>query len=95
MNRKTTGIVSYFTVVGWLIAFCFGDRENAGFHLNQSLVLHLCLMAVSVISRLPFVGGFHGILHLLFFAFWIVGLVHACNDRDAEVPLIGGIHILR
>ena len=39
MDKKTTGIVSYITLIGWLIAFCDGDNEGAKFHLKQSLVL--------------------------------------------------------
>ena len=39
MDRKTTGIIAYLTLVGWLIAFCAGDREGAKFHLNQALVI--------------------------------------------------------
>ena len=96
MNKKTTGIISYLTVVGWLAAFCLGDRENARFHLNQSLVLILCGMAVSVIAHFPFVGGFVlWAMRMVLFIFWLMGFVHACEDRECEVPLIGGIRIIR
>ena len=27
MDKKTTGIGSYITLIGWLIAFCAGDKE--------------------------------------------------------------------
>ena len=27
MDKKTTGIVSYITLIGWLIAFCAGDSQ--------------------------------------------------------------------
>lgn len=43
MDKKTTGIVSYITLIGWLIAFCAGDKEGAKFHLNQSLVFIPCI----------------------------------------------------
>ena len=46
MDKKTTGIVSYITLIGWLIAFCAGDKEGAKFHLNQSLVLYLSLIHI-------------------------------------------------
>lgn len=35
MDKKTTGIVSYITLIGWLIAFCAGDKEGAKFHLTS------------------------------------------------------------
>ena len=41
MNKKVTGIVSYITIIGWIIAFLAGDKEGAKFHLNQSLVINL------------------------------------------------------
>ena len=54
MDKKTTGIVSYITLIGWLIAFCAGDKEGAKFHLNQSLVLYLASLINSIIiSRIP------------------------------------------
>ena len=37
MDKKTTGIVSYITLIGWLIAFCAGDKEGA----NQIFLLLL------------------------------------------------------
>ena len=58
MDKKTTGIVSYITLIGWLIAFCAGDKEGAKFHLNQSLVLYLASLINSIIiSRIPICDG--------------------------------------
>lgn len=37
MNKKTTGIIAYITWIGWIVAFCAGDKEGAKFHLNQAL----------------------------------------------------------
>lgn len=39
MNKKTTGIIAYITWIGWIVAFCAGDKEGAKFHLNQALVI--------------------------------------------------------
>ena len=79
MDKKTTGIVSYITLIGWLIAFCAGDKEGAKFHLNQSLVLYLASLINSIIiSRIPICGwAVSGILSIVFFIFWIMGLVYA------------------
>ena len=27
MNKKTTGIIAYITWIGWIVAFCAGDKE--------------------------------------------------------------------
>ena len=94
MDKKTTGIVSYITLIGWLIAFCAGDKEGAKFHLNQSLVLYLASLINSIIiSRIPICGwAVSGILSIVFFIFWIMGLVYApkagflflCTDLPAK-----------
>ncbi len=39
MNKKVTSIVSYCTIIGWVIAYFAGDKDNAKFHLNQGLTL--------------------------------------------------------
>ena len=89
MDKKTTGIVSYITLIGWLIAFCAGDKEGAKFHLNQSLINSI------IISRIPICGwAVSGILSIVFFIFWIMGLVYACKDEEKELPLLGSIKIL-
>lgn len=96
MDKKATGIVSYITLVGWLIAFLAGDREGAKFHLNQSLVLIIAGLVVSVISFIPVIGGIAAsILNIVVFIFWLLGFIYACQGKDQEVPLLGSIHILK
>lgn len=96
MNKKATGIVSYITLIGWLIAFFAGDREGAKFHLNQALVLILSNIVVSIVAFIPFVGGILStILSIVLFIFWIMGLVAACEEKEKPLPLIGSIQILK
>lgn len=52
MNKKTTDIVAYLTWVGLLVAFVAGDRREARFHLNQSLVIWLAGTLAGVAERL-------------------------------------------
>lgn len=95
MDKKTTGIISYITFIGWLIAYCAGDKEGAKFHLNQSLVLLLANIIASVCSYIPVIGGIISpILNVVIFIFWVMGLVYACEGKDQEVPLFGSIKIL-
>ena len=51
MNKKTTGIIAYITWIGWIVAFCAGDKEGAKFHLNQALVILIgrSLQALSIL----------------------------------------------
>ena len=95
MDKKVTGIVAYITIVGWIIAFLAGDKEGAKFHLNQSLVLCLAQLALSVLGKIPVVGLVTGILSLVIFVFQIMGIVYACQGQNKEVPLLGAIKILK
>ena len=57
MDKKTTSIIGYLTIIGWLIAFLAGDKEGAKFHLNQSLVIILfSLVASMVLPMIPILG---------------------------------------
>ncbi|MBQ8752682.1 MAG: hypothetical protein IJZ13_06225 [Clostridia bacterium] len=103
MDKKITGIVSYITIVGWLIAYLAGDKEGAKFHLNQSLVLAITGVAASVLGSilggLPFFGGIIGIVFsvvgVAVFALSIVGIIYAAQGQDKELPVIGSIKILK
>lgn len=88
MDKKTTGIVAYLTWIGWLIALLAGDKEGAKFHLNQALVLWL----FSLLSAIPCIGWIWGIFIIVC---WFIGFIGAINEEEKEVPLIGGIKILK
>ncbi|MDE7208224.1 MAG: DUF4870 domain-containing protein [Lachnospiraceae bacterium] len=103
MDAKVTGIVSYISWIGWLIAFLAGDKEGAKFHLNQSLVLMICLTVVAIISGvagfIPVVGLVvtlvAGLCSLVLFIFWIMGLIAACKEEEKALPIIGNIQLLK
>ncbi len=88
MDKKTTSIVAYITLIGLIIALCAGDREGAKFHLNQALVIWL----FGLLGVVPFIGWIWGIF---IFVCWIIGLIHAINDEEKPVPLIGNVQILK
>ena len=94
MNKKTTGIIAYITWIGWIVAFCAGDKEGAKFHLNQALVILIGQIVAAVINYIPYVGGIVGtILSIFLFVCWLMGLIYACQEQEKEVPLIGQIKI--
>lgn len=88
MDKKTTSIVAYITLIGLIIALCAGDKEGAKFHINQALVIWL----FSLLAIIPCIGWIWGIFMLVC---WILGLIAAINQEEKPVPLIGGIKILK
>lgn len=97
MDKKTTGIVAYITLIGLLVAFLAGDKEGAKFHLNQSLVIWLTnLLGGIILGFIPLVGG---LLSAALYVFCIVcvvlGIIAANNGEEKEVPLLGKIKILK
>lgn len=88
MDKKTTSIVAYITWIGLIIAFCAGDREGAKFHLNQALVIWL----FSFLGFIPCVGW---IWEIFILVCWVLGLIAAINQEEKQVPLIGGIRIVK
>lgn len=88
MDAKVTSVVAYLTWIGLLIAILAGDKEGAKFHINQALVIFL----FALLSLIPCVGWIWGIFVLIC---WIMGLIAAINQEEKQVPLIGGIKLLK
>lgn len=101
MSKKVTDIVSYIGIIGWIIAYLAGDRAEAKFHLNQSLVLNLATLINSYVLSgflmfIPIVGPIVSwVISIVLLVFWVMGLVYACKDQEKKIPLIGEIVILK
>lgn len=100
MDKKTTSWVSYITIIGWIVAYCAGDKEGAKYYLNQSLVIWLGFIAVSLCSIIlvfiPILGWlaiFTANIYLV--VMLVMGLINAINQEEKELPLIGKIVILK
>ena len=86
MNKKVTSILSYCTIIGWLVAYLAGDKENAKFHLNQGLTLGIVGLAVELgfgiigagLDAIAKLVGFFSILgSIVGIIAWIVGILVA------------------
>lgn len=100
MDKKTTSWVAYLTFIGWIVAYCAGDKEGTKFHLNQALVIwlgYLCVLVASIILAFIPVLGWLAIwaANIYLFVMWIMGLINAINQEEKELPLIGKIKILK
>lgn len=94
MDKKTTGIIAYLTIIGWLIAFLAGDKEGAKFHLNQGLVISIGYIISGIIAWMPFIYWVSYILNIFLLVCVIIGIVGAAQDQEKEAPLVGGIRLL-
>lgn len=98
MNNKTLSIVSYISIVGWLIAYFMG-KEKADdllkYHLRQSLGLAivgiLFSVALNVVAMMVPALGILGMLSLIIFILWVIGIINAANAAKKPLPLIGNI----
>ncbi len=102
---KTVAILSYCTLIGFIIALVMnGDQKNkselGAFHIRQSLGIFatsFTMMFVSVIfAFIPFIGWIISILIYLsyigLFVFWILGLIAAINSERKAVPILGNLY---
>ena len=87
-QSKTVAIVSYITLIGWIIALILNQSkktELGSFHIRQTLLIYI---AWFIFWWIPVIGW---LLILVLFVFWIMGLVYAIQGQQKEVPLIGGL----
>jgi len=97
---KTAGIVSYFTIIGWLVAYFAMHKDKktdiGSYQLRQTLLLHLTSIALSIIVNiLVFSMAITAILYLSYLInivlliFWIIGFIGALNGQKKPIPILG------
>lgn len=106
-ENKVFGILSYIGILVLIPIFAAKDSQYARFHANQGLVLCIAEIAVGIVCKLisfilSFVpGGFilAGLLDLAVavfsLVFMIIGIVNACSGEAKQLPIIGGVTILK
>src|ERR1700712_1611957 len=103
-NGKTASIISYFSIIGWLIAYFAIYKDNktalASYQLKQTLLFHIISMVIGwgfgfVVGLVLFTTGFFFLTYLLdlvylgMFILWVIGLIGAINGEEKPIPLIG------
>lgn len=94
---RTTAIVSYLTILGFLVAILINSNKPTqlgAFHLRQTLGLFLLTAVLGiggfVFFIIPVLGWLaYAALWVLFFVSWVLGLLAAIGGRMTPVPLIG------
>ncbi len=100
MDKKTLSIVSYITIIGWVIAFIIynGKPDKSSlekFHLEQSLGLGILGMACGIISNFmpSSIVMIFSLASIAIFVLWIIGIINASKEEEKPVPLVGSMFI--
>jgi uncharacterized membrane protein len=92
-NGKVVAVVSYLTIIGWVIAYFMNSSnktELGSFHIRQSFGLVVVQLILSIVaSFLPSLYSVFGIAGLVVFVFQIIGFIGAIQESTNPVPLIG------
>ena len=96
-DDKTTAIVSYLTIIGFIAAVVLhGSKKTAlgTFHLRQSLGLMAASVAMifvgMMLAFIPFLGWMADFaLWLGLMVFWFMGLLSAIKGETKPLPIVG------
>jgi uncharacterized membrane protein len=93
-NPRTAAVICYFTFIGWLIAYFAiyrNDKDSlAAYHLRQSLLIHIILFLIYLLSFLSS-RGFADLMYACWFILWVWGFINALNEQKKPIPFIGYI----
>lgn len=96
-QSRTVAIVSYITIIGWIVALIMRQNEYpksefSRYHLRQSFGVQLILFASSMVRfvfaflHLGFIGNFVWIIGAII---WLIGLINAIQGDFKGIPFIG------
>ncbi|MES2678858.1 MAG: hypothetical protein V4635_03195 [Bacteroidota bacterium] len=97
-NGKTVAIISYITLIGWIIALIIhsGNKTRLGaYHLRQTLGLMILIVCVGILGYIlyfiPMGWAIKAALNIGLLVFWIIGLVSAISGDEKPLPIVGGL----
>jgi uncharacterized membrane protein len=88
-TAKTIAIISYLTLLGWLVAIVLHDKHKCSFttfHLRQSLGL---IITGALLALVPLIGWLLNVVVLLA---WLYVTYHAVQGRTEKAPLLGDFY---
>lgn len=95
MNQNVRGLLSYlFGLIGGLIVLlAFKDNnDKTKFHACQAITMSVLNVGLSIVlGFIPFIRSISGIVSLLMFVLFIIGMVKAYKEEDYELPLISDL----
>lgn len=100
MDGKSIAIISYLTIVGWVIALVMNSNNKsqlAIYHIRQSLFIMLVGIAFYIVQTMllfiPYLSWLISLLlfpvGLALFVLWVMGLISAINGEEKPIPIVG------
>lgn len=98
MDNKTLSIVSYITVIGWLVAFFVGKEKADNllkYHLKQALGVVILSIALGIVIQviaivLPTLAWIiSSVLYIISIGYMVIGVLNAVSEKQKPLPLIG------
>ena len=99
-KEKVLSILSYVGPLFLIALLVEKDNADVKFHVNQGAVLFvvdlICLVAGWVLGLIPFVGWIVStVLGLAILVLMVIGIIHAWKEENKELPIIGGVSIIK
>ncbi len=89
---KTYAIISYFWVIGTVIAWALNSSKKnkfASFHIRQMIGINL----LSLLNRwviYTYIGSTVGwVIGVILFVLWVIGFIGALKGEEKRVPIVG------
>ncbi|MCM1488464.1 MAG: hypothetical protein NC203_08865 [Firmicutes bacterium] len=100
-QNKGMAVLAYFGFLFLVPLLAAPNSPYARFHVNQGLVLFILDVIIGVVGSIlsavvPIVGTIiASVLSLVIVVFVIMGIVNAATGKANELPIIGGIRIIK
>jgi len=98
MDNKTLSMLSYVTLIGWLIAYFVGKEKADNllkYHLRQSIGLFIVIFVVNIcVSIIAFIVPSLGMIisylvYLVYVILFVIGIINASKELEKPIPIIG------
>ena len=104
MDSKTTGIVTYLTIIGFIVAVAAGTKDEKSVqHMNNCLNYLIFFGAPLIVGTIFLIIPVLGFIIYLLVLCWamfgavcmLIGFINACQDKTFVFPVVGGVHIIK
>lgn len=97
MTNKTLAILSYITIIGWLVSFFSSATPRdplVKYHQKQALGLSIIAIIYSIIIQVvglivPAVAMILSMVSIVFLILLIIGAINASKEKETPLPFIG------